>query len=81
MIKYSKEKFEQLKAAYLQHIEKTCEDPSAFIADQMRRFGPVSPSTKRSGSQCPRMDSPASRRPAGQPPNSKKVAVEELCRP
>lgn len=46
MIKYSKEKFEQLKAAYLQHIEKTCEDPSAFIADQMRRFGPVSPSTK-----------------------------------
>ena len=45
MIKYSKEKFEQLKAAYLQHIEKTCEDPSAFIADQMRRFGPVSPST------------------------------------
>ena len=46
MIKYSKEKFEQLKAAYLQHIEKTCEDPSAFITDQMRRFGPVSPSTK-----------------------------------
>lgn len=46
MIKYSKEKFEQLKAAYLQHIEKTCEDPSAFIADQMRLFGPVSPSTK-----------------------------------
>lgn len=46
MIKYSKEKFEQLKAAYLQHIEKTCKDPSAFIADQMRRFGPVSPSTK-----------------------------------
>ena len=46
MIKYSKEKFEQLKAAYLQHIEKTCKDPSAFITDQMRRFGPVSPSTK-----------------------------------
>lgn len=46
MIKYSKEKFEKLKAAYLQHIEKTCEDPSAFITDKMRRFGPVSPSTK-----------------------------------
>lgn len=46
MIKYTKEKFQQLKAAYLQHIEKTCEDPSAFITDKMRRFGPVSPSTK-----------------------------------
>ena len=46
MIQYSKEKFEQLKAAYLQHIEKTCEDPSAFITEQMHRFEPVSPSTK-----------------------------------
>lgn len=46
MIKYTKEKFQQLKAAYLQHIEKTCEDPSDFITEQMRRLGPVSPSTK-----------------------------------
>ena len=46
MIKYTKEKFQQLKAEYLKHIENTNEDPSAFITEQMRRFGPVSPSTK-----------------------------------
>lgn len=46
MIKYTKEKFQKLKAEYLKHIENTSDNPTGFIAEQMRRFGPIDNQTK-----------------------------------